>query len=279
MNHTFKIISWFVVFLIAGNSFGQKKLMKQANSLYAEKKYREAYNIYSKLYDKTPNRETLLKMAECNYNFENHVTAQKYYSEFFKDTAMHPMLQYENFAKSCKITGKIDLAAKTFEKLYKADGNNQTAKYNYEMCQLFLDSANSIRVFSLDSNYNCISLDASESVDSMAAPHNYVWDMGDGSFVEGVTVNYCYKNEGDYKISLNVRDKITGTLKYNDTALSVQVHHSILHFESKKKGKLYFFEDFTSTDSTIANCSILEYFWQTGDGTTVCNKKIKHKYL
>ncbi len=274
-----KIMICLTAALIWGSAFGQNKLLKKADGLFFEKKYTEAYAIYDKVYDKNPKREILLKMAECNYNTESYTTAQNYYAEFFKDSiTISPLTDYENYAKTCKITGKINLAANAFAKIYQADQNNMSAKYNSEVCQMFLDSSNSIKVFNLDSNYNCITVDASESVDSAAAPHIYIWDMGDGSLIEGITVNYCYKNEGTYKIALSIRDRSNGNLRYNDTSLSVKINHSILNFNSPKRAKPYFVTDFYVSDSTIANCKILEYFWQMGDGIIHCDRKIKHKY-
>lgn len=59
----------------------------------------------------------------------------------------------------------------------------------------------------------CIVLDARQSVDSLAGPRVFRWQMGDGHTREGVQFEYCYDQPGRYTVQLDVLDPRTGEVR------------------------------------------------------------------
>lgn len=270
----------FVLLLLVSQSsllFSQKKMLEQADGFFYNKQYTEAFALYSKLYDKKPDNGLLLKMGDCCYNHDNFRDAKKYYSVFFSDTFYIDIPQFEWYAKSCKQSGEISLASKLYKKLYE-NKNDVWAKYYYEVYKLYSDSLPYSRTFNLDSNYNCLVLDATESVDPEAAPMWYIWEFADGMSQEGLVVEHCFDKPGPNKITLNIKDQKTGVVRYSDTALVVNIENPPVKFSTPKYAKQYFYHDYNGSGITINDYKILEYIWDMGNGDHVSGEKVKYKY-
>jgi tetratricopeptide (TPR) repeat protein len=263
--------------VIASVCYAQPKLIKEADGFFYAKQYKEAYSLYKKAYDKKKDQAILVKMADCNYFIENYPVAQKYYSEYFTDTLYHATPDYTNYANASRLSGKIAQAAKIYGKI-NANGGDATTKQYVEIYQTFLDTSNKVRVYSLDSVYSCIDLDASESVDPNAAPMTYLWDFKDGTFAEGIIVTHCFKTTGLNKIALSIRDKATGYVKANDTAITVLIDEPVIKFTSPKKTRQYFYSTFEAQEPFIYNNDLLEYIWDFGNGEFALGKKVQKKF-
>lgn len=266
-----------VITALTFNVNAQGKLLKQADALFNEKRYGEAYSEYFKISQKKKNKDVSLKMADCNYNIENYPLAQKYYSEYFTDTLYHPTQQYANYANATRLSGKLDLAYKLYSKINQNGGDDYSRSF-LESCRLYLDSANKIRVYNLDSVYTCVELDATESHDSLAAPMTYVWDFKDGTFGEGVRVSHCFKSAGENKVTLSIRDKATGYVRVNDTAVVVFIESPPVLFDCPKRPRQYIYFSLDASKLNIENYEILEYVWDLGDGVTALGKKVNRKF-
>lgn len=265
-----------LLFLAGGFTFAQKELA-QADKLVAEKRYGEAIAMYDKIYDKKKDRAVLLKLADANYLNENYPQAQKYYAEYFKDSVYEHIPQFLNYAESSKSSGKIGLAVRLYQKHYEI--NQDTAsKQMIDIYKLFVDSAQYVRSYDLDSNYNCVNIDATESLDSMAAPMIYSWQFDDGTVMEGVKLEHCFANDGPHQAVLNVTDKKTGLVRQKDTLLWMLFEHLPVQFSAPKTIKRYFFTTFDASATAIPGYSIVDYLWSMDDGETRGGKKIKYKY-
>ncbi len=269
----------FVLFFcfLTLSGFSQKKEIEKADALFYQKKYGEAYWQYKQIYQKKQDKNVLLKMADCNFSIENYVVAQEYYAKYFSDTIYMGIEQFNNYALSAKKIGKVILAAKLYQKIYenKQDGD---AKTNYELYKLYADSISKTRSFNLDSNYNCIVLDASESIDPDAQPMIYIWNFGDGVISEGITIEHCFKKLGENLVGLSVRDKKTGVVHLNDTTLKVYIEGLPIKFTAPKEAKQYIDSEFDGSESNVKNSDLLEYIWDMGNGETSRGKKIKYRY-
>lgn len=269
------LIFFLVLTCLAAHS--QKDLILQADNLFKEKRYGEAIPVYTKLYDKNKDRATLLKIADCNYLNENYPQAQKFYAQYFRDSVYENIPQFSNYANSSKITGKIPLAVKLYQKLYEIT-QNDSAKANYELYKYYLDNIQYTKVYDLDADYNCITLDATESADSAAAPLFYLWDFGNGETKEGMVIEHCFEKSGENKVVLNIRDVATGLVKVNDTTLSVFIDSPPVQFSAPKIGRRYFYLDFDASQVDISGYNIVDYLWDMDNGELLHGKKIKFRY-
>ena len=53
----------------------------------------------------------------------------------------------------------------------------------------------------------------------------YQWDFGDGTKVNGNKVEHCFGKTGNYLVMLNVIDKVTGTIFYNQSEYELNVNY------------------------------------------------------
>lgn len=259
-------------------SFSQKDLVQQGDNLVNDKKYKEAAIIYKKAHDKDKkNKQIVLKLADVNYLNENYPLAQTYYAEYFSDSVYQNVPQFLNYAKTAKINGNIKLATRLYYKIFEGS-QDATAKTNYELYKLYLDTVQKIRAYNLDSNYSCITLDASESVDPLAMPMNYLWMFEDSTTTEGITFEHCFKEGGLHKITLSIRDKQTGLIRANDTTLTVYTEDSPVKFTAPRTGRRYLPIDLDAAPTVFYNYEIIEYLWDMDDGNIASGKKIKYRY-
>ena len=266
-----------LITLVPTAFFSQAKVVKQADEFYFQKRYKEAYGLYSKAYEKKKDKTVLLKMADCNYFVENYPVAQKYYADYFKGTQYQSLAQYANYANASRLSGKLELAYQLYTNINQ-NGGDEISKAFVESCRLYLDSANKIRVYNIDSTYTCVEIDATDSHDTEAAAMTYVWDFKDGTFGEGIKVSHCFQKAGLNRISLSIRDKAYGYMRLNDTALSVYIEAPPVQFTCNKRPRQYMYTNFDATKLNIDNFEILEYIWELGDGEVSLGKKVTRKF-
>lgn len=255
----------------------QKSLLSQAEKLFQEKRYNEAIPLYDKVYEKKKDRQVLLKLADANYLNENYPRAQKYYAEYFRDTVYENIPQFSNYAHSSKASGKISLAVALYTKMYE-NSLDTTAKSMAAIYKLYVDSGALTRSYSLDSNYNCVLIDASESLDTLAAPMFYQWEFDDGSTAEGLKTEHCFDSEGDHRVVLNIVDKETGYVRHRDTLLLVQIEKLPVRFKAPGKGRRYFFLDFEAEPPLLPDHEVIDYLWEMDNGDICSGARIRYQY-
>ena len=107
----------------------------------------------------------------------------------------------------------------------------------------------------------------------------YEWDMGDTTKVRAKEAEHCYSGPGDYMVQLNVIDKLTGDVQFNQAEYLVEVRKTIQTFidcpdtlnvntNVSMNGLKSFFGDATPG----------EYYWDFGDGTRGAGASITHSY-
>lgn len=270
----FCVLIIFCFFFVA--AFSQKEL-QLADKLFNEKRYGEAIPLYDKIYEKKRNRKVLLKLADANYLNENYPQAQTYYAEYFRDSVYEHIPQFMNYARSSKNSGKMTLAVKLFQKQYDVN-QDSSSKEMLNIYKLYVDSAQYVRSYDLDSNYNCVLVDATESLDTEAGPMSYSWAFDDGTIVDGLKVEHCFSNDGPHQVLLNVTDKRTGMVRQRDTLLWTSFEHLPIHFSSPKTIKRYFYTDLDASGTEIPGFHPVDYLWNMDNGEIVSGKKIKYKY-
>ncbi|MBL7933891.1 MAG: hypothetical protein JNL60_18450 [Bacteroidia bacterium] len=271
------ILTW-IIFTCGGVITAQKKDLAEGDKLYAQGAYGQALTHYMKAYESKKERPTLLKMADCSYLSSNYVSAQSYYKEYFKDTVYEHIPQYTNYAKSCKYNGDLKKSVKLYRKFLEINPSDTAAKAFTDLYGFYLDSVNAFFAFDLDLDYNCIDLDASESIDSSAAPMFYLWRFDDGTEKEGIKFEHCFDRVGDHKVTLSIRDKATGILKQNDTTINISVFSPPVKFKSPSGAKQYFFVNFDASETEMYGYEVLDYVWDLDNGEYLFGKTAKYKY-
>ncbi|MCD6066654.1 MAG: hypothetical protein K0S33_1480 [Bacteroidetes bacterium] len=107
----------------------------------------------------------------------------------------------------------------------------------------------------------------------------YEWDLGDGTVVRGAKAKHCYTKCGTYTIQLNIVEKNTGALFYNQVSydhiipepeqLKIEYSDELLSNQKLK---------FCCEGSAIPGYSIQQTFWIFGDQTYSYGNKVKHLY-
>ena len=116
-----------------------------------------------------------------------------------------------------------------------------------------------------------ITLDASESVDENGVDLEYIWDMGDGSTMEGMTFDYTYHYPGTYLITLSVRDTVADRIVHNEKEIPVVID-DVTHIEPYGPAAVKFGNEITLTSekSMVQGGEITHVFWKEGgDGEVI----------
>lgn len=107
----------------------------------------------------------------------------------------------------------------------------------------------------------------------------YEWNLGDSTTVRGPEVKHCYTKPGTYSIQLNIVEKSTGTLFYNQ----VSYDHIVPEPEQLKiecvdelicNQKLRF----SAANSSVPGYTIQKIYWDFGDSTYSYGKNVKHLF-
>ena len=129
----------------------------------------------------------------------------------------------------------------------------------------------------VDTN-EAIFFDASGSYDLDGSLVDYSWDFGDGTSTSGVTVTHVYVDSGIYFVFLNVTDD-DGAIDSAVSIITVFDSPPVAIFtESKETAYVDETITFDASDSYDPDGSIVEYFWDFGDGTTTTGAVVNHAY-
>jgi outer membrane protein OmpA-like peptidoglycan-associated protein len=107
----------------------------------------------------------------------------------------------------------------------------------------------------------------------------YEWDLGDGTKKRGLRVRHCFPGTGNYTIQLNIIDKASGALFYNQVSYDFTV-------EDPKQLFIDCPDTIAVNVPTIINCqrtvieghTIKDIFWYFGDGKFSLHPTAKHTY-
>lgn len=139
-----------------------------------------------------------------------------------------------------------------------------------------------------------ITLDGSKSHDPDGAITHYKWDLGDGTFGNGLEIAHQYRRPGEYKVSLWVQDNTDLKNNTDLDQLTITINHPpvpVISIISKNKivsakqennylGTFCMSEkiNFSGDGSTDIEGQIAQYSWIFGDGSFGTGKEIRHEY-
>jgi len=149
-------------------------------------------------------------------------------------------------------------------------------------CALFNTAP--VASFTLDSAAGAapltVTVNASGSVDPDGDILTYQWSFGDGTFGTGVTTDHTYTAEGQYTLTLTVRDAGGLETTIQRTVLVTGTSESpVASFTaSPSSGGTPLTVAFNASASMDPNGSIVSYFWSFGDGSTGTGVSPLHTY-
>jgi outer membrane protein OmpA-like peptidoglycan-associated protein len=110
-------------------------------------------------------------------------------------------------------------------------------------------------------------------------PIKYMWDMGDGQTFQADSVNYCFKNYGDYHVTLSVVDTITKivfkTISETDIAI-MQADRPFIHCHDSIPQNARFEGEAEFT--AFAQFPPKKIRWEMDDGTIYFGPKFQHSF-
>ncbi|MEN7546376.1 PKD domain-containing protein [Rapidithrix thailandica] len=111
-------------------------------------------------------------------------------------------------------------------------------------------------------------------------PLSYLWDLGDGTQVRGVTADHCYTKEGIYDINLYIIDSLSGEVFWSEANYQLEV---------KKQEQVYINtpEDtvavgtevaFSGHKTRIKGFLPQKFYWNFGDGFRSEGVEVNHMF-
>lgn len=111
-----------------------------------------------------------------------------------------------------------------------------------------------------------------QKFDSM--PFEYEWGFDDGSRGTGVTIEHCFEEPGVYIVKLNVIDKVTGEVKYNDKSYLLEIVKTRqAYIDSPDTCIVGQRTIFDAGNTYLPGWDINKYYWNFDDGTIATGEK------
>jgi outer membrane protein OmpA-like peptidoglycan-associated protein len=130
----------------------------------------------------------------------------------------------------------------------------------------------------LKNNY-CFQFWETGVVDADTMPLAYEWDFGDGFKARGLEARHCYEGPGDYLVSLNLIDTVSGYIFLNQTEYSHPVRDTEQVFidcpDIVGVGQSF---AINSNKSIAAGCELEKFYWELGDGTRETLPEFTHQF-
>ena len=108
-----------------------------------------------------------------------------------------------------------------------------------------------------------------------SVPYEYEWDYDDGGKALGATSEHCFAEAGTYIVKLNVIDKVTGEVQYNEVNYVLDIERTEQAFitapETVIAGEQVIFD---ASLTNLPGWTIREYYWNFGDDSFTRGLKV-----
>ena len=171
---------------------------------------------------------------------------------------------------------------------FVADENLQTAyftRFSGRNDDIFKVTSTIIRKVSCDTlqeNNYCYEFTELNAVkfDTLPVPFRYTWNFGDGETAEGIHVEHCYKDPGDYVVRLDIFNLLTNEMEPNSKTYKLPVREIVQAYISAPDQCQAGQQIRLSADSTnLPGWNITQYYWNFGDETVLIGKEVDKTYL
>ena len=107
----------------------------------------------------------------------------------------------------------------------------------------------------------------------------YEWDLGDRTKVRATEAEHCYSGPGDYLVNLNVVDKLTGIVAFNQAEYLVEVR-KVLQPVITCPDTLTVNQEYQiqGINSYLGDVVPGEYYWDFGDGQKEVGASVRHTF-
>ena len=107
----------------------------------------------------------------------------------------------------------------------------------------------------------------------------YEWDLGDKTKIRSIEAEHCYAGPGDYLVSLNVVDKLTGIVAFSQAEYLVEVRRVIQPVvtcpDTLALNQEYQMHGITSY---LGDATPGEYYWDFSDGQKDMGATVRHRF-
>jgi hypothetical protein len=133
----------------------------------------------------------------------------------------------------------------------------------------------------LEENNYCYSFTEENAIryDTLPVPFKFRWNFGDGNTAEGVSVEHCYKNPGDYVVRLDVINLLTNEIEQNDKTYNLpvtQIEQAYISGPDKcNTGQAI---NLNADSTYLPGWTINQYYWNFGDESIGLGKNVQKIY-
>jgi outer membrane protein OmpA-like peptidoglycan-associated protein len=132
----------------------------------------------------------------------------------------------------------------------------------------------------VESNNYCFTFFEEASLDTKdTTGMDYEWNFGDGGKLRGLEVKHCYATPGKFLVELNVVDKTTGAVFFNEVNYEFELKNLVqIYIHAPDTAKTNTEVPFDPAYTNLDSLQISSYFWDFGDGQYSFEEKPKHVY-
>ena len=124
----------------------------------------------------------------------------------------------------------------------------------------------------------CVTIDLSESLDTINQPYTYVWELGDGEKKVGTKVKHCYPKNELYSPSLTLADSVLEIYIENEIVLEVDLRMDTMLIDGQDSISVGHELKLVPTFASGRHYNVESYFWDFGNGTFSTNTIGKIEY-
>lgn len=110
-------------------------------------------------------------------------------------------------------------------------------------------------------------------------PFSYEWDMGDGTKIRSVEADYCFKAPGSYLVQLNVVDKLSGEVQFNQASYMIDIFNIeqayITSTDTSIAGENVTFD---GLNTNLPGFTVGEYLWNFDDGNIATGAEVSNRF-
>ncbi len=131
----------------------------------------------------------------------------------------------------------------------------------------------------LQENNYCYLFYETGAYDLDTVPFSYEWDMGDGTKIRSVEADYCFDGPGSYMVKLNVVDKLTGDIQFNQASYLIEIENiEQAYINSVDTGYVGDNIRFDGLQTNLPDLTVGEYLWNFDDGNIGTGAEVRNRF-